>query len=541
MRKKVSWTVWKKQLKQYVASGTKLPAVEVNEEHGKEENEPVVDGSSHNDDHHIGDLSIGSSSSCEDLKSSDDARQREEEKQPQQQSCSLKANVPEVELAPLTPPRSNPPLGSATPQRSSPPTAPGSRSNSVSASAVGSALTKGAFKHVYRSGPVRKKLSSRTTSGGGGGALSDVSGASQQKEEEMSIAAATTIQAAFRVYRSRSSSSPEEMWSEGISNPIRMLEKELGQTQFSSTQHMISQPTPGGADQKKINGEWDADTRSLADCEASAQLKQVAAIKRERTREYAHALRRLRYGLEQNNKGSTARALQATDDKLLDKPGYVLNWLERAQGVAVNDNNYVPKTVSSDATQKQLPSEISLSLNNGIANGTATKKKKPKSTSINGTEKENSKRSSDNKTTKPKIGDEEKKSNNRNEDQKTKQLREKLSEAVTTTTHSPLGGAENVGNRFDADHAIEEFHLQNRSSSASPPHPTTTGSNNKNDRRRRNSVAGGNNATAPSAAAAEVVTSTEQQQRRLSSSQFAGVKASISSAGGNPKKLPFKV
>ncbi|CAM6033891.1 unnamed protein product [Sphagnum compactum] len=533
MRKKVSWTVWKKQLKQYVASGTKLPAVEVNEENGQEENEPVVDGSSYNDDHHIGDLSIGSSSSCADLKSSDDASQREEEKQPQKQSCSLKANVPEVELAPLTPPRSNPPLGSAAPQRSSPPTPPGSRSNSVSASAVGSALTKGAFKHVYRSGPVRKKLSSRTTSGGGG-ALSDVSGASQQKEEEMSIAAATTIQAAFRVYRSRSSSSPEEMWSEGISNPIGMLEKELGQTQFSSTQHMISQPSPGGADQKNINGEWDADTRTLAVCEASAQLKQVGAIKRERTREYAHALRRLRYGLEQNNKGSTARALQATDDKLLDKPGYVLNWLERAQGVAVNDNNYVPKTVSSDATQKQLPSEISLSLNNGIANGTATKKKKP-----NGTEKENSRRSSDNKTTKPKNGDEEKKSNNRNVDQKTKQLREKLSEAVTTTTHSPLGGAENVGNRFDVDHGIEEFYLQNRSSSASPPHPTTTGSNNKNDRRRRNSVAGGNIATA--AAAAEVVTSTAQQQRRLSSSPFAGVKASIPSAGGNPKKLPFKI
>jgi hypothetical protein len=538
MRKKVSWTVWKKQLKQYVASGTKLPAVEVNEENGKEENEPVVDVSSYNDDHHIGDLSIGSSSSCEDLKSSDDARQREEEKQ--QQSCSLKANVPEVELAPLTPPRSNPPLGSAAPQRSSPPTPPGSRSNSVSASAVGSALTKGAFKHVYRSGPARKKLSSRTTSGGG--ALSDVSGASPQKEEEMSIAAANTIQAAFRVYRSRTSASPEEMWSEGISNPIRMLEKELGQTQFSSTQHMISQPTPGGADRQNINGEWDADTRSLADCEASAQLKQVAAIKRERTREYAHALRRLRYGLEQNNKGSTARALQATDDKLLDKPGYVLNWLERAQGVAVNDNNYVPKTVSSDATQKQLPSEISLSLNNGIANGTATKKKKPKSTSITGTEKENSKRSSDNKTTKPKNGDEEKKSNNRNDDQKTKQLREKLSEAVTTTTHSPLGGAENVGNRFDADHGIEELYLQNRSSSASPPHPTSTGSNNKNDRRRRNSAAGGNNATAAAAnAAAEVVTSTEQQKRRLSSSPFAGMKGSIPSAGGNPKKLPFKI
>ncbi|CAM6025091.1 unnamed protein product [Sphagnum balticum] len=534
MRKKVSWTVWKKQLKQYVASGTKLPAVELNEE-----NEPVIDGSSYNDDHHIGDLSIGSSSSCEDLKSSDDARQREEEKQPQQQSCSLKANVPEVELAQLTPPRSNPPLVYAAPQRSLPPTPPGSRSNSVSTSAVGSALSKGAFKHVYRSGPVRKKLSSRNTSGGGGGGLSDVSGASQQKEEEMSIAAATTIQAAFRVYRSRSSSSPEEMWSEGISKPIRMLEKELGQTQFSSTQHMISQPTPGGADQKNINGEWDADTRSLADCEASAQLKQVAAIKRERTREYAHALRQLRYGLEQNNKGSTARALQATDDKLLDKPGYVLNWLERAQGVAVNDNNYVPKAVSSDAAQKQLPSEISLSLNNGIANGTATKKKKPKSTSISGTEKENSKRSSDNKTTKPKIGDEQKKSNNRNDDQKTKQLREKLSGAVTTTTHSPLGGAENVCNRFDADHGIEEFYLQNRSSSASPPHPTTTGSNNKNDR-RRNSVAGRNNVTA--ATAAEVVTSTEQQQqRRLSSSPFAGVKASIPSAGGNPKKLPFKI
>ncbi|CAK9234139.1 unnamed protein product [Sphagnum troendelagicum] len=512
MRKKVSWTVWKKQLKQYVASGTKLPAVEVNEENGKEENEPVVDGSSYNDDHHIGDLSIGSSSSCEDLKSSDDARQREEEKQPQQQSCSLKANVPEVELAPLTPPRSNPPLGSAAPQRSSPPTPPGSRSNSVSASAVGSALSKGAFKHVYRSGPVRKKLSTRTTSEGGG-ALSDVSGASQQKEE---------------------------MWSEGISNPIRMLEEELGQTQFSSTQHMISQPTPGGADRKNTNGEWDADTRSLADCEASAQLKQVAAIKRERTREYAHALRRLRYGLEQNNKGSTARALQATDDKLLDKPGYVLNWLERAQGVAVNDNNYVPKTVSSDATQKQLPSEISLSLNNGIDNGTATQKKKPKSTSVRGTEKENSKRSSDNKTTKPKTGDEEKKSNNRNDDQKTKQLRENLSEAVTTTIHSPLGGADNVGNRFDADHGIEELYLQNRSSSASPPHPTSTGSNNKNDRRRRNSTARGNNATA-AAAAAEVVTSTEQQQRKLSSSPFAGGKASIPSAGGNRKKLPFKI
>jgi hypothetical protein len=527
MRKKVSWTVWKKQLKQYVASGTKLPAVELNEENGKEENEPVADGSSYNDDHHIGDLSIGSSSSCEDLKSSDDARRRKEEKQPQQQSCSLKANVSEVELAPQTPQRSNPTLGSAAPQRSSPPTPPGSRSNSVSASAVGSALTKGAFKHVYKSGPVRKKLSSRTTSGGGGGALSDVSGASQQKEEEMSIAAATTIQAAFRVYRSRSISSPEEMCSEGISNPIRMFEKELGQTQFSSTQHMISQPTPGGADQKNINGEWDADTRTLAECEASAQLKQVAAIKRERTREYAHALRQLRYGLDQNNKGSTARALQATDDKLLDKPGYVLNWLERAQGVAVNDNNYVPKTVSSDATEKQLPSEISLSLNNGIANGTATKKKKPKSTSISGTEKENSKRSSDNK-----------KSNNRNDDRKTKQLREKLSEAITTTTHSPLGGAENVGNRFDADHGIEGFYLQNRSSSASPPHPTTTGSNNKNDRRRRNSAAGGNNATA-AAAAAEVVTSTEQQQRRLSSSSpFA---ASIPSAGGNPKKLPFKI
>jgi hypothetical protein len=540
MRKKVSWTVWKKQLKQYVASGTKLPAVEVNEENGKEENEPVVDGSSYNDDHHIGDLSIGSSSSCEDLKSSDDPRQKEEEKQPQQQSCSLKANVPEVELAPLTPPRSNPPLGSAAPQRSSPPTPPGSRSNSVSASTVGSALSKGAFKHVYRSGPVRKKLSTRTTSGGGG-ALSDVSGASQQKEEEMSIAAATTIQAAFRVFRSRISSSPEEMCSEGISNPIRMLEEELGQTQFSSTQHMISQPTPGGADRKNTNGEWDADTRSLADCEASAQLKQVAAIKRERTREYAHALRRLRYGLEQNNKGSTARALQATDDKLLDKPGYVLNWLERAQGVAVNDNNYVPKTVSSDATQKQLPSEISLSLNNGIANGTATQKKKPKSTSIRGTEKENSKRSSDNKTTKPKNGDEEKKSNNRNDDQKTKQLREKLSESVTTTIHSPVGGAENVGNRFDADHGIEEIYLQNRSSSTSP-HPTSTGSNNKNDRRRRNSAARGNNATpAAAAAAAEEAPLTEQQQRRLSSSPFAGVKASIPSAGGNRKKLPFKI
>ncbi len=94
------------------------------------------------------------------------------------------------------------------------------------------------------------------------------------------------------------------------------------------------------ADNKlNINGEWDTDTRSPADIEASAQYKQEAALKRERAREYALALRRLKYGLEQHKGGAKAAAgtpppTAAADctNTMLDKPGYVMNWLERAQG-----------------------------------------------------------------------------------------------------------------------------------------------------------------------------------------------------------------
>ncbi|KAH8974387.1 hypothetical protein BDL97_01G099800 [Sphagnum fallax] len=556
MRKKgSSWTGWRKQLKQYVTSGSKLPAVVQQQVNGENVIMKEVEDDSVNDhsdmlqqqQQHVGDRSSTEPpSSCEDVKS-DDASQTREEKQQQLRAC-IKADAAEdhaqlalAHFSPLTPPRPN--SGSA-PQTISPPT-PSSRSTPNPAGvATSAALKKGAFKHVYRSGPVRK-LSSRTKTSAAATAGVRTSPGGVEQE----TMAATAIQAAFRGYRSRRNSS-EDVWSQAgavYCNNNRRLEKELqGQTTQTSscTQTHMSQ-TAGPhlefsttADNKlNINGEWDTDTRSPADIEASAQYKQEAALKRERAREYALALRRLKYGLEQHKGGAKAAAgttppTAAADctNTMLDKPGYVMNWLERAQGA--RDDHHVLKNVG-DGTRNLLPASKSLS---------------PKTTGVVTDGAEKAKLQSSGEKDKPKSGERMKLQKNgekSNSDQK----------GVSSTAAAVEARTPRCRNGDASERAFDtNEHLQEHSS----PAPSSFACPTPNHGTRRLSFTNGEAAAAGHTGKGTGTVNNERRKsvgscvspapmvlppavatdRRLSS-PFAGMKAPLHST--TPKKLPFKV
>jgi len=503
---------------------------------------------------HVGDRSSTEPpSSSEDVKS-DDASQIREEKQQQLRAC-IKADAAEdhaqlalAHFSPLTPPRPN--SGSA-PQTISPPT-PSTRSTPNPAGVATSAvLKKGAFKHVYRSGPVRK-LSSRTkTSAAATAGVRTSSGGVEQ--ENM---AATAIQAAFRGYRSRRNSS-EDLWSQAgavyCNNNNRRLEKELqGQTTQASSctqTHMSQTADPHlefstTADNKlNINGEWDTDTRSPADIEASAQYKQEAALKRERAREYALALRRLKYGLEQHKGGAKAAAgtpapTAAADctNTMLDKPGYVMNWLERAQGA--RDDHHVLKNVS-DGTRNLLPASKSLS---------------PKTTGVVTDGAEKAKLQSSGEKDKPKSGERMKLQKNgeklekSNSDQKG--VSSSSSTAAVAEARTPRCRNGDASERaFDTNEHLQE-HSSPATSSVAGPTPnhgtrrlsftngaaaaaghTGKGTGTVNNERRKS--VGSCVSPAPM-----VLPPPAAMDRRLSS-PFTGMKAPLHST--TPKKLPFKV
>jgi hypothetical protein len=562
MRKKgSSWTGWRKQLKQYVTSGGKLPAVVQQQVNGENVIMKEVEDDSVNDhsdmlqqqQQHVGDRSSTEPpSSCEDVKS-DDASQTREEKQQQLRAC-IKADAAEdhaqlalAHFSPLTPPRPN--SGSA-PQTISPPT-PSSRSTPNPAGvATSAALKKGAFKHVYRSGPVRK-LSSRTkTSAAATAGVRTSSGGVEQE-----TMAATAIQAAFRGYRSRRNSS-EDVWSQAgavYCNNNRMLEKELqGQTTQASSctqTHMSQTADPhlefsSTADNKlNINGEWDTDTRSPADIEASAQYKQEADLKRERAREYALALRRLKYGLEQHKGGAKAAAgtppsTAAADctNTILDKPGYVMNWLERAQGA--RDDHHVLKNVS-DGTRNLLPASKSLS---------------PKTTGVVTDGAEKAKLQSSGDKDKPKSGERMKLQKNGEKLEKSNSDQKGVSSSSTAAAvaeaRTPRCRNGDASERaFDTNERLQE-HSSPATSSFACPTP--------NHGTRRLSFTNGAAAAAGHAGKGTGTVNNERRKsvgscvspapmvlpppaatdRRLSA-PFAGMKAPLNST--TPKKLPFKV
>ncbi|CAK9255468.1 unnamed protein product [Sphagnum jensenii] len=559
MRKKgSSWTGWRKQLKQYVTSGSKLPAVVQQQVNGENVIMKEVEDDSVNDhsdmlqqqqQQHVGDRSSTEPpSSCEDVKS-DDASQTREEKQQQLRAC-IKADAAEdhaqlalAHFSPLTPPRPN--SGSA-PQTISPPT-PSSRSTPNPAGvATSAALKKGAFKHVYRSGPVRK-LSSRTKTSAAATAGVRTSPGGVEQE----TMAATAIQAAFRGYRSRRNSS-EDVWSQAgavYCNNNRRLEKELqGQTTQASscTQTQMSQ-TAGAhlefsttADNKlNINGEWDTDTRSPADIEASAQYKQEAALKRERAREYALALRRLKYGLEQHKGGAKAAAgtpppNAAADctNTMLDKPGYVMNWLERAQGA--RDDHHVLKNVS-DGTRNLLPASKSLSpKTTGVVTDGAEKAKlqssgekdKPKSGERMKLQKNGEKSNSDLKgvsSTEAAVGEARTpRCRNGDASERAFDTSEHLQEHSSPATSSFACPTPNHGTR--------RLSFTNGAAAAAAGH-TGKGTGTVNNERRKS--VGSCVSPAPMVLPPPAAT-----DRRLSA-PFAGMKAPLHST--TPKKVPFKV
>ncbi len=385
MRKKVSWTGWKKQLKLYVTSVSKVRAAEVHGENGKKENEDKHQ-------HPVGDLGGTEAPSSREGLKSDDAIQRGDQKL--QAGTGIKSgDQQELAVAQLSLP-----FSSTLKPNSAAQTSPPALSNSAATTTHGSAagVKKGAFrKHVYRSssGVSVWKFSSRASRSAGANDIALVAGArrrpaaahgvpraSKSAAGEQETTAATRIQAAFRGYRSRRIDSSEaDAWSASEEKELRQ-----GKTPSRSTQQQYNLQTPAAAaaaDKLNINGEWDTDTRSPADLEAIEQYKQEAILKRERQREYALSLRRLRYGLEQKQGAPRTRdgvpAAHAVDDdaikNLLDKPGYVLNWLERAQEGGSRDSN--------------LPSDQILAVPNKakiLPGGSSEKKKSRESKPKNG-------------------------------------------------------------------------------------------------------------------------------------------------------------
>jgi hypothetical protein len=477
MRKKVSWTGWKKQLKLYVTSVSNVRAAEVHGENGKTEN-----GDKHQ--HPVGDLGGTEVPSSREGLKSDGAIQRGDQKL--QAGTGIKSHdQQELAVAQLSLP-----FSSTLKPNSGAQTSPSALSNSAATTTHGSAagVKKGTFrKHVYRSsaGLSVWKFSSRASRSAGANDIALVAGAqrrpaaahgvpraSKSAAGEQETTAARRIQAAFRGYRSRRGDSSEaDAWSPSAEKELRQ-----GKTQAAastSTQQQYNLQTAAAAaaaDKLNINGEWDTDTRSPADLEAIEQYKQEAILKRERQREYALSLRRLRYGLEQKQGAARTRdgvpAAHAVDDEamknLLDKPGYVLNWLERAQEGGSRDNN--------------LPSDQILAVPNKakiLPDGSSEKKKSRES--------------------KPKNGG-----------------RRRMS----------------LGNE------VEEEEEEGRPSAGGGGKKVTTTMNDN----RRKSVG---STTSSAATAAMILQATAD--RRPSSPIAAGMNLKAPILSGNPKKLPFKI
>ncbi len=388
MRKKVSWTGWKKQLKLYVTPVSKVRAAEVHGENGKTENEDKHQ-------HPVGDLGGTEAPSSREGLKSDDAIQRGDQKL--HAGTGIKSDdQQELAVAQLSLP-----FSSTLKPNSAAQTSPPALSNSAATTTHGSAggVKKGAFrKHAYRSsaGVSVWKFSSRASRSAGANDIALVAGAqrrpaaahgvpraSKSAAAEQETTAATRIQAAFRGYRSRRGDSSEaDAWSASEEKELRQGKTQAAASRSTQQQYNLQTPAAAAAEDKlNINGEWDTDTRSPADLEAIEQYKQEAILKRERQREYALSLRRLRYGLEQKQGAARTRdgvpAAHAVDDDAmknrLDKPGYVLNWLERAQEGGSRDNN--------------LPSDQILAVPNKakiLPDGSGEKKKSRESKPKNG-------------------------------------------------------------------------------------------------------------------------------------------------------------
>ncbi len=479
MRKKVSWTGWKKQLKLYVTSVSKVRAAEVHGENGKKENEDKHQ-------HPVGDLGGTEAPSSREGLKSDGAIQRGDQKL--QAGTGIKSDdQQELAVAQLSLP-----FSSTLKPNSAAQTSPPALSNSAATTTHGSAagVKKGAFrKHVYRSsaGVSVWKFSSRASRSAGANDIASVAGArrrpaaahgvpraSKSAAGEQETTAATRIQAAFRGYRSRRIDSSEaDAWSASEEKELRQGKTQAAASRSTQQQYNLQTPAAAAAaDKLNINGEWDTDTRSPADLEAIEQYKQEAILKRERQREYALSLRRLRYGLEQKQGAARTRdgvpAAHAVDDdaikNLLDKPGYVLNWLERAQEGGSRDNN--------------LPSDQILAVPNKakvLPDGSSEKKKSRES--------------------KPKNGG-----------------RRRLS----------------LGNEVEEEEEEEE----GRPSAGGGGKKVTTTMNDN----RRKSVG----STTSSAATASMILQATPD-RKLSSPFAAGMNLKAPIPSGNPKKLPFKI
>jgi hypothetical protein len=479
MRKKVSWTGWKKQLKLYVTPVSKVRAAEVHGENGKEENEDKRQ-------HPVGDLGGTEAPSSREGLKSDDAIQRGDQKL--QAGTGIKSDDrQELAVAQLSLT-----FSSTLKPNSAAQTSPPALSNSAATTTHGSAagVKKGAFrKHVYRSssGVSVWKFSSRASRSAGANDIALVAGArrrpaaadgapraSKSAAGEQETTAAKRIQAAFRGYRSRRGYSSEaDAWSASEGKELRQGKTQAAASRSTQQQYNLqtAAAAAAAADKLNINGEWDTDTRSPADLEAIEQYKQEAILKRERQREYALSLRRLRYGLEQKQGAARTRdgvpAAHAVDDdamkNLLDKPGYVLNWLERAQEGGSRDNN--------------LPSDQILAVPNTakiLPDGSSEKKKSRES--------------------KPKNGG-----------------RRRLS----------------LGNEVE-----EEEEEEGRPSAGGGGKKVTRTMNDN----RRKSVG---STTSPAATAAMILQATAD--RKLSSPFTAGMNLKAPIPSGNPKKLPFKI
>ncbi|CAM6023418.1 unnamed protein product [Sphagnum balticum] len=187
-------------------------------------------------------------------------------------------------------------------------------------------------------------------------------------EEDLRAQAAVKVQAALKDYESGGSNHksngpgiPES--SHRDEDPVRMLSQELKEVQSISTQMsriealprvkkpQQQQRQPAAMGVVPASKGWNASIRTAQDCKVILRRRQEAAMKRERALQYALSRQHWK-------KSSKFQGPQwSTDDVgILDKPGWIWSWLERAARMGAHgsqnrifDNDSNPRDAQSES------------------------------------------------------------------------------------------------------------------------------------------------------------------------------------------------
>lgn len=187
-------------------------------------------------------------------------------------------------------------------------------------------------------------------------------------EEDLKAQAAVKVQAALKDYESGGSNHksnapgiPES--SHRDEDPVRMLSQELKEVQSISTQMsriealpcvkkpQQQQRQPAAMGVVPASKGWNASIRTAQDCKVILRRRQEAAMKRERALQYALSRQHWK-------KSSKFQGPQwSTDDVgILDKPGWIWSWLERAARMGAHgsqnrifDNDSFPRDPQSES------------------------------------------------------------------------------------------------------------------------------------------------------------------------------------------------